>query len=101
MHTQHYLTIFFFLSSRRPPRSTLTDTHCPYTTLFRSKVYWPGEKITKSDLGRYYQHMGPYMLPYLKERPQSLHRHPDGITRPGFYQKDFDLKIAQIGREHV
>src|SRR3546814_12589718 len=21
---------------RRPPRSTLTDTHCPYTTLFRS-----------------------------------------------------------------
>src|SRR3546814_7611964 len=45
------------------------------------KVYWPGEKITKSDLVRYYQHMAPYMLPYLKERPQSLHRHPDGIDR--------------------
>src|SRR3546814_19229889 len=27
----------FFLMKRRPPRSTRTDTHCPYTTLFRSK----------------------------------------------------------------
>src|SRR3546814_4697656 len=28
---------FFFLSLRRPPRSTLTDTLFPYTTLFRSR----------------------------------------------------------------
>src|SRR6185295_7657964 len=28
---------FFFLMIRRPPRSTLF----PYTTLFRSSVYWP------------------------------------------------------------
>src|SRR3546814_9658902 len=28
--------LFFFLSIRRPPRSTLTDTFFPYTTLFRS-----------------------------------------------------------------
>src|SRR3546814_15030370 len=27
---------FIFLSVRRPPRSTLTDTLFPYTTLFRS-----------------------------------------------------------------
>src|SRR3546814_13252640 len=27
---------FFFLKIRRPPRSTLTDTRFPYTTLFRS-----------------------------------------------------------------
>src|SRR3546814_3511644 len=27
---------FFFLMRRRPPRSTRTDTLCPYTTLFRS-----------------------------------------------------------------
>src|SRR3546814_16296802 len=27
---------FFFLRIRRPPRSTRTDTLCPYTTLFRS-----------------------------------------------------------------
>src|SRR3546814_19178400 len=28
---------FFFLMKRRPPRSTRTDTLCPYTTLFRSR----------------------------------------------------------------
>src|SRR3546814_18502544 len=28
---------FFFLMRRRPPRSTLTDTLFPYTTLFRSE----------------------------------------------------------------
>src|SRR3546814_15501426 len=31
--------VFFFLMIRRPPRSTLTDTLFPYTTLFRS-VLW-------------------------------------------------------------
>src|SRR3546814_19920873 len=29
--------IIFFLSIRRPPRSTRTDTLFPYTTLFRSR----------------------------------------------------------------
>src|SRR3546814_14064578 len=30
------MNLFFFLMIRRPPRSTLTDTLFPYTTLFRS-----------------------------------------------------------------
>src|SRR3546814_6466815 len=32
------LLCFFFLMTRRPPRSTRTDTLFPYTTLFRSGV---------------------------------------------------------------
>src|SRR3546814_17714212 len=31
-----YLIFIFFLMTRRPPRSTRTDTLVPYTTLFRS-----------------------------------------------------------------
>src|SRR3546814_2294289 len=31
-----FFVFFFFLMIRRPPRSTLTDTLFPYTTLFRS-----------------------------------------------------------------
>src|SRR3546814_19258199 len=31
-----FCVLFFFLMLRRPPRSTLTDTLFPYTTLFRS-----------------------------------------------------------------
>src|SRR3546814_2672215 len=33
-----FFFLFFFLMIRRPPRSTLTDTLFPYTTLFRSFV---------------------------------------------------------------
>src|SRR3546814_8888064 len=33
----HLYVCFFFLMRRRPPRSTLTDTLFPYTTLFRSQ----------------------------------------------------------------
>src|SRR3546814_6890120 len=31
-----FVIFFFFLMRRRPPRSTRTDTLCPYTTPFRS-----------------------------------------------------------------
>src|SRR3546814_3781281 len=36
MRLLFWLYVFFFLMSRRPPRSTRTDTLFPYTTLFRS-----------------------------------------------------------------
>lgn len=53
-----------------------------------SKIYWPKEKYTKRDLLNYYYQVAPYILPYLKERPQSLNRYPNGITGESFYQKD-------------
>lgn len=53
-----------------------------------NKLYWPKEKITKGDLINYYREVSPIILPYLKDRPESLHRHPDGIRKPGFFQKD-------------
>src|SRR3546814_7950341 len=33
-----FSTVFFLFILRRPPRSTLTDTLFPYTTLFRSRL---------------------------------------------------------------
>lgn len=53
-----------------------------------SKIYWPDEGITKRDMLNYYYQVAPYILPYLKDRPQSLNRHPDGIKGESFYQKD-------------
>src|SRR3546814_14879827 len=32
----HSVEVLFFVMIRRPPRSTRTDTRCPYTPLFRS-----------------------------------------------------------------
>lgn len=56
------------------------------------KVYFPQDGITKGDVIDYYRRIAPYMLPYLKKRPQSLNRHPNGIDKPGFYQKDMDTE---------
>ncbi len=52
------------------------------------KIYWPGEGITKGDLLTYYEGMSRYILPYLKNRPMSLKRNPNGIRDKGFYHKD-------------
>ncbi|WP_461490715.1 non-homologous end-joining DNA ligase [Pontibacter sp. HJ8] len=54
------------------------------------KLYWPEEGITKGDLIHYYQGIAEVLLPYLRDRPQSLLRHPNGIGQPGFFQKDID-----------
>ncbi|RYG46558.1 MAG: DNA ligase D, partial [Chitinophagaceae bacterium] len=53
-----------------------------------SKIYWPKEKITKRDMLNYYYRVAPYILPYLKNRPQSMLRHPDGIEGEAFFYKD-------------
>lgn len=53
-----------------------------------SKVYWPGEKITKRDMLNYYYQVAPFILPYIKDRPMTLLRHPHGIKGNWFYQKD-------------
>jgi bifunctional non-homologous end joining protein LigD len=36
----------------------------------------------------YYMASANYILPYLKNRPHSLNRHPNGINGPSFYQKN-------------
>lgn len=53
-----------------------------------SKIFWPKEGLTKRDMINYYYQVAPYMLPYMKDRPQTLNRHPHGIKGQSFYQKD-------------
>ncbi len=52
------------------------------------KRLWPDEGITKLDLARYYEHIAPVMLRYVKDRPVTLRPFPKGIQAPGFYLKD-------------
>lgn len=69
------------------------------------KIFWPEEKYTKGDLLDYYQSIAPYILPYLKDRPITLHRYPEGIEGKEFYQKDLPashpawLKTCEIQQE--
>jgi len=52
------------------------------------KPYWPEEGYTKRDMLNYYFQVAPVILPYLKDRPQSLNRFPNGIKGKSFYHKD-------------
>ncbi|MGN7885923.1 DNA ligase D [Dyadobacter endophyticus] len=57
------------------------------------KLYWPDDKIHKSELINYYYQVAPFILPYLENRPLSLNRFPNGIQGKSFYQKDFTGKV--------
>lgn len=54
----------------------------------QEKILFPHAKITKGELVDYYERIAPRMLPYMKDRPVTMHRFPDGISEEGFYQKD-------------
>ena len=60
-----------------------------------SKIYWPREKISKREMLNYYYQVAPYMIPYMKDRPQILNRHPHGIEGESFYQKDVKGKAPE------
>ena len=59
------------------------------------KLYWPKEGFRKGDMINYYYQIAPYMLPYLLDRPHSLNRHPNGIDKANFFQKDMTGKVPQ------
>lgn len=77
----------------------LNGVHVPISNL--EKVYWPESGLLKYDLIDYYLHIEEYIVPYLKNRPQNLHRHPNGITKPGFYQKDNEYLPRWIATEKI
>lgn len=66
-----------------------------------SKIYWPAEKITKRDMLNYYYQIASYILPYLKDRPQSLNRFPNGINGKSFYQKDVTGKVPDWVEQYL
>ena len=67
-------------------KKTAGKNEVKFTNL--DKLYWEKEKITKGDLINYYQQVSKYILPYLKDRAESLNRYPNGIEGESFYHKD-------------
>ena len=51
------------------------------------KVLWPDDGYTKGDLIKYYLSVASWLLPYLKERPLTLQRFPNGINGESFFEK--------------
>ncbi|MFL5724816.1 MAG: non-homologous end-joining DNA ligase [Chloroflexota bacterium] len=44
--------------------------------------------VTKRELIAYFGRIAPAILPHLEDRPLNLHRYPNGVGGPGFWQKD-------------
>lgn len=51
------------------------------------KLLFPEDDIDKRQLAEYYQHIASTMLPYLRDRPVTMERYPDGIEGSRLIQK--------------
>jgi len=52
------------------------------------KILFPDDGVTKEELVNYYRRVATWMLPHMRGRPVAMERYPDGIDKPGFFQKD-------------
>lgn len=67
-------------------RSVRDLTRVKLTNL--DKVLYPEARVTKQDVLTYYIRAAPRMLPFLFNRPLTMHRFPDGVAGEGFFEKD-------------
>jgi bifunctional non-homologous end joining protein LigD len=52
------------------------------------KILFPRDEYAKRDLVAYYRTMAPAILPYLRDRPLTIERFPDGIDGETWWEKD-------------
>jgi bifunctional non-homologous end joining protein LigD len=50
------------------------------------RVLWPGTGTTKAQLLQHYLELAPVLLPHVRDRPVTLHRFPQGVGGPHFFQ---------------
>ncbi len=61
------------------------------------KIIFPGPpKITKREYLQYIAKIAPYLLPFLKDRPLSVVRSPDGVRGKAFYQKHWNFQVPDF-----
>lgn len=77
-----------------PPKSSSNSSknngELPFEFTHPDKIFFPKVKVTKGDMADYYRSVADYILPYLKDRPCSLNRMPNGVKGESFYQKNHE-----------
>lgn len=81
--------VFIGLREDKTPNEVLKeeDQSVEIVLSHPKKILFSKEKITKSDIDNYYEIVHKWMLPHIINRPLSLHRCPNGTSKPCFYQK--------------
>lgn len=79
------------LENTNEVQCTVNGIDLSFTNL--DKKFWPEKGIRKLDVINYYSRVADFILPYLKDRPQSLKRNPEGIKKKGFFQKNMPSSI--------
>jgi DNA ligase D len=65
----------------------VSDADRPVEVTKPDKVLWPGIGVTKREYVDYLTAVGPRMVPWLRERPLTLVRAPDGVGGKRYFQK--------------
>ncbi|MCA8971978.1 MAG: non-homologous end-joining DNA ligase [Planctomycetes bacterium] len=73
--------------TKRGSKSIESEHHTVRITN-RDKVWFPHDGYTKGDVLDYYARVAPLLVPFLRDRPMTLRRFPDGIESEGFFQKN-------------
>jgi bifunctional non-homologous end joining protein LigD len=69
------------------------------------KILFPDDGLTKEDLARYYADVADMMLPWLRDRPITMVRYPDGLDGQRFFQKNAPsyfpdwIRRVEVGKE--
>jgi bifunctional non-homologous end joining protein LigD len=73
------------MTKSRKDQLRIGNRHLEVSNL--DKVFYPDTGFTKGDVIAYYRDVSKVVLPYLKGRPVTLKRYPDGVNGNFFYEK--------------